>query len=206
MEDRLIRHLWPQAGRRLRDGQQALLETLLPSIAIDAGSVEPIEPRTLFADGTRELWLRSASAAASTSPHRRRRIPRSVSSAASHSSTASCRCWRRSRRAGSAMCGSGPATRAHSSRGCPPIGAARVHPVSRPVAEGAPPQAAADRFSLSRRLARVLAAGAELRVATDDRDYLMWILERLTAHPAFRWTAKCRRLARPARRLAAHPL
>jgi tRNA (guanine-N7-)-methyltransferase len=38
-------------------------------------------------------------------------------------------------------------------------------------------------------LARKLAVGAELRFATDDRTYLPWALERLMAHPAFKWTA-----------------
>jgi tRNA (guanine-N7-)-methyltransferase len=39
-------------------------------------------------------------------------------------------------------------------------------------------------------LARVLQPGAELRFATDDKSYLPYALERLTAHPAFEWTAK----------------
>ena len=32
--------------------------------------------------------------------------------------------------------------------------------------------------------------GAELRLATDDRDYLVWMLEHATAHPAFAWLAR----------------
>jgi tRNA (guanine-N7-)-methyltransferase len=39
-------------------------------------------------------------------------------------------------------------------------------------------------------LARVMAPGAELRIATDDPVYLDWTLERLIAHPAFTWTAR----------------
>jgi len=39
------------------------------------------------------------------------------------------------------------------------------------------------------RLAYVLGDGAELRLATDDMDYLRWMLERLTAHRAFEWLA-----------------
>lgn len=39
-------------------------------------------------------------------------------------------------------------------------------------------------------LARVLKPGAELRFATDDKSYLPYALERLTAHPAFEWTAQ----------------
>ncbi|MBV9815494.1 MAG: tRNA (guanosine(46)-N7)-methyltransferase TrmB [Alphaproteobacteria bacterium] len=40
------------------------------------------------------------------------------------------------------------------------------------------------------RLAAALRDGAELRVATDDPDYLRWILERLTGHAAFCWLAR----------------
>ncbi len=39
-------------------------------------------------------------------------------------------------------------------------------------------------------LARVLAPGGELRLATDDPDYLTWMLAQVTAHPAFRWLAR----------------
>jgi len=50
------------------------------------------------------------------------------------------------------------------------------------------------------RLAFALADGAELRLATDDADYLCWMLERATAHPAFEWLARGPRdwRARPA--------
>jgi tRNA (guanine-N7-)-methyltransferase len=40
------------------------------------------------------------------------------------------------------------------------------------------------------RLAEIMTDGAELRVSTDDRGYLAWILEQITAHPAFSWTAR----------------
>jgi tRNA (guanine-N7-)-methyltransferase len=40
-------------------------------------------------------------------------------------------------------------------------------------------------------LSRVMKPGAELRFASDDSGYLSWTLERLLAHPAFRWTATC---------------
>jgi tRNA (guanine-N7-)-methyltransferase len=39
-------------------------------------------------------------------------------------------------------------------------------------------------------LARVMTDGAELRLATDDRDLLSWMLERATDHPAFEWLAR----------------
>jgi tRNA (guanine-N7-)-methyltransferase len=39
-------------------------------------------------------------------------------------------------------------------------------------------------------LARIMPGGAELRLATDDADYLAFMLERVTRHPAFEWLAR----------------
>jgi tRNA (guanine-N7-)-methyltransferase len=41
------------------------------------------------------------------------------------------------------------------------------------------------------RLAEIMADGAELRLATDDRGYLAWMLEHTTAHADFLWLARC---------------
>jgi tRNA (guanine-N7-)-methyltransferase len=40
------------------------------------------------------------------------------------------------------------------------------------------------------RLAAVMQPGGELRLATDDRDYLARMLEHVTAHPDFQWLAR----------------
>jgi tRNA (guanine-N7-)-methyltransferase len=39
-------------------------------------------------------------------------------------------------------------------------------------------------------LAEIMIDDAELRLATDDADYFCWILEHMTAHPAFEWLAR----------------
>ncbi len=39
-------------------------------------------------------------------------------------------------------------------------------------------------------LARVMKDGAELRLATDDQDYLVWMLRHMAAHPSFDWLAE----------------
>ena len=39
-------------------------------------------------------------------------------------------------------------------------------------------------------LARVMKSGAQLRLATDDYDYGIWMLERLLSHPDFVWQAQ----------------
>jgi tRNA (guanine-N7-)-methyltransferase len=41
-------------------------------------------------------------------------------------------------------------------------------------------------------LAALMKDGAELRLATDDVDYLGWMLERVPVHPAFAWLAEGR--------------
>ena len=56
-------------------------------------------------------------------------------------------------------------------------------------------------------LARIMLPGAELRVATDDPTYLAWTLEHLPAHPDFRWRGRGRSRTAPAPGgLAGHPL
>ena len=40
------------------------------------------------------------------------------------------------------------------------------------------------------RLARVMAEGAELRLATDDPSYLVWMLQHCQASSDFVWTAR----------------
>ena len=40
------------------------------------------------------------------------------------------------------------------------------------------------------RLATIMIDHAELRLATDDPSYLTWMLEHVTAHPGFVWTAR----------------
>ena len=45
-------------GHKLRPKRQALMRDLLPQIGIDLAPDDgPIEPRTLFAEGTKEVWL-----------------------------------------------------------------------------------------------------------------------------------------------------
>jgi tRNA (guanine-N7-)-methyltransferase len=39
-------------------------------------------------------------------------------------------------------------------------------------------------------LARIMTDAAEIRLATDDPDYFSWMLERVTGHPAFEWSAR----------------
>jgi tRNA (guanine-N7-)-methyltransferase len=40
------------------------------------------------------------------------------------------------------------------------------------------------------RLAEIMPEESELRLATDDPDYLAWMIEHVTAHPGFVWLAR----------------
>src|SRR5262245_46104970 len=44
-------------GRPLRKGQQHLIDTLLPRLAIELPDSGKIDPRALFKHGPREIWL-----------------------------------------------------------------------------------------------------------------------------------------------------
>jgi tRNA (guanine-N7-)-methyltransferase len=191
MEERLIHTYGRRRGRRLRTSQQALLETLLPSLAIDARSAEPIEPRGLFGGDTRALWLEIGFGGGE----------HLAAQAAAHPDIGFIGCEPFVNGVVSLLA----QIKARELRNV------RLWPSdARALVARLPAQAVQRAFILfpdpwpklrhhKRRLiaapfldalARVLAPGAELRVATDDRDYLVWILERLTGHPAFRWTAQ----------------
>jgi tRNA (guanine-N7-)-methyltransferase len=191
MEERLIHTYGRRRGRRLRTSQQALLETLLPSLAIDARSAEPIEPRGLFGGDTRAHWLEIGFGGGE----------HLAAQAAAHPDIGFIGCEPFVNGVVSLLA----QIKARELRNV------RLWPGdARALVARLPAQAVQRAFILfpdpwpklrhhKRRLiaapfldalARVLAPGAELRVATDDRDYLVWILERLTGHPAFRWTAQ----------------
>ena len=196
--ERLIHTYGRRRGRRLRESQRALLESALPTLAIAPGET-PLDPRGLFAPGTKEIWLEigfgggehlAAQAAAhpevgiigcepfvngvvSLLGHVQARALRNV------------RIW------------------SHDARDLivrlPAASLARafiLFPDPWPKARHHKRRLIAAPFLDA--LARVLAPGAELRVATDDADYRDWILERLPDHPAFRPQDRADWQARPA--------
>ena len=76
------------------------------------------------------------------------------------------------------MCGSIAATRASCSRAFPIALSKRsvcCIPIQKPFLDQA---------------FRMLKPGGELRLATDDPDYLIWMLQRVLIHPGFEWTAR----------------
>ena len=179
-------------GRKLREGQQALLDDVVPGLEIALGpSSRPIEPAALFGRPVREVWLEVgfgagehllAQAAANRDvgligcePYVTGvvRMVRGLREAGLDN----IRIWRDDARLLIDRLADGslarvfvlfpdpwPKSRHHKRRF-----------VSAPVLE---------------RLAAVMRDDAELRVATDDRGYLVWILAHLWRSERFAWTAR----------------
>jgi tRNA (guanine-N7-)-methyltransferase len=185
---RLIHTFGRRRGRRLRAGQQALLADLLPRVAV---ATPPAVPATLFAPVPREVWLEigfgggehlAAQAAANPAvgfigcePFVNGVVALLVRIKAQN--LGNVRIWQGDARALLAGLPEGSIGRGFI-----------LFPDPWPKARHRKRRLVTTEFLDG--LARILTAGAELRLATDDRDYLAWMLERLTAHPAFAWTAR----------------
>ena len=141
---------------------------------------------------------------------RPRATPTSASSAASPSSTAWPSCWRVVEQRRSTMSASTTTTRRELLR----LAAGRVarpgrSPLSRSLAEAAPPQAPLRRRTrCSAALARVLQPGGEFRFATDIDDYVDWTLQPVLRSRRFRLDGRqaADDWRKPFAGLAGHPL
>ena len=180
-------------GRKLRPGQEHLLETYLPQIAVASPpDGVAVDPAAWFPPDTREVWLEIGFGAGE------------------HLA------WQAAQHPDVGILGAEPYL-----NGVARLLAAldRVRPDNvRVLADDVRPllQAMADasvarvfilfpdpwpklrhhrrrliNTALLDTLARLMRDGAELRIATDDQDYLVWILRHLRAHRDFVWTAAC---------------
>lgn len=183
-------------GRRLRDGQRTLAETLLPEIEIDAGSLAGFAPAAAFARAPenappREVWLEIGFGGGE------------------HLS------WQAAHNPEIGLIGCEPFMNGVAKllgqideKG---LGNVRIfRDDARMLVEALPSESLGRAFVLfpdpwpkarhhKRRmvsdpviakLADALVDGAELRIATDDPGYLEWILWHMRRHPAFEWTAR----------------
>lgn len=187
MSDELRRRLYGRRrGRALRQGQRALIETLLPSLRFALPAVGRLDPVRLFPSRPREIWLEAGFGAGEHLAWQAETHPEH----------------------GCIGCEVFEPGIAHllaeiSRRRLDNI---RVFPDdARLLVANLTPQSLGRVFILfpdpwpkerhkKRRLiasdfledlAAALRDGAELRLATDDPDYAQWIEERLGAHPAF---------------------
>jgi tRNA (guanine-N7-)-methyltransferase len=188
--DRLIHTYGRRRGRRLRDTQQGLLAEMLPVVAIPAGQA-PLDPAGLFGPDTTGTWLEigfggGEHLAAQAAAHPRigfigcEPFVNGVVSLLGHM---------KARGLGNVRVWSHDARDLVARLPDRSIGRAFVlFPDPWPKARHHKRRLIAGPFLDA--LARVMEPGGILRVATDDPGYLVWVLERVTAHPDFAWSAR----------------
>ena len=178
-------------GRPLRKGQQHLIDTLLPRLAIALPASGKLDPRALFPHKPDQVWLEIGFGGGEHLVEQARAHP--------DVGLIGCEVF---------LNGIATLLAQVSSHGLANV---RVHPEDARDLLDALPDASLDRVFLlfpdpwpkrrhaERRfiqsanldlLARLMRPGAELRVATDDPIYIGWTLAHLVRHPAFAWTAR----------------
>ncbi|HEY7610185.1 MAG TPA: tRNA (guanine(46)-N(7))-methyltransferase TrmB [Alphaproteobacteria bacterium] len=186
-----LRHYGRRLGRKLRPGRAALLETLLPKIQIPLEPGKPLDPWSLFARRPARLWLEIGFGAGEHAAWQAERHPDTGILAAEIF-----------------VNGVASLLRHMAERGLANI---RVHPEDARPLLAALPEACLDRVFLlhpdpwpkarhaERRfvnaanldaLARAMADGAELRIASDHPVYKVWTLEQMGKRRDFEWLAR----------------
>jgi len=175
----------------LRPGQQQLFETLLPQLAITLPETGRLDPRPLFPAGASAVWLEIGFGGGEHLAEQAARHPEIgfIGSEVFENGVAKLLAEIDRRRLGNVRLFANDA---------------------RPLIEALAPASIGRVFILfpdpwpkqrhhKRRLvaaptldclAEIMQAGAELRLATDDPGYLLWMLEHATAHPCFVWLAR----------------
>jgi tRNA (guanine-N7-)-methyltransferase len=184
---RLIQSYGRRRGRPLRGGRAALIEDLLPALAIPAlAAGETLDPRRLFEDPVDAVWLEvgfgaGEHLAAQAEAHR------SIGFIGAETYiNGIAGLLARVRQARLENLRLWPADIRLLLPSLAPQSIARVFvlfPDPWPKARHHKRRLVAAPFLDE--LARVMTAGAELRVATDDGDYAAWVGDQLTAHPRF---------------------
>lgn len=178
-------------GRPLRQGRRRLAESLLPQTAIALPDQRPLDPSTLFPTPPAEVWLEIGFGAGE----------HLAAQAEQHPGIGfiGCEVFENgiARLLGEIAQGGRDNIRIFADDArllldcLAPVSVGRVFIL---FPDPWPKQRHHKRRLVARptldRLAIVMQPGAELRLATDDRDYLVWMLEHLTTHPDFRWLAR----------------
>jgi tRNA (guanine-N7-)-methyltransferase len=178
-------------GRKLRPGRQRLMDELLPRLAIaEPAAGGRIDPFTLFPSRPRALWLEIGFGGGEHLAVQAARHPEigflgsevfvngiaTLLAAIEHDRLGNIRLWPEDARA--------------LLDALPDACLERVFLL---FPDPWPKRRHADRRFIGpdnlARLARVLAQGGELRVASDDPGLVAWVLMHLRRHPAFRWCA-----------------
>ncbi len=178
-------------GRPLRPGRQALVDSLSPDLRIDLPAAGELDPRPLFADPPRSIWLEIGFGAGEHLAAQAERHP--------DKGFIGCEVFEN----GVARL-IGEIERRHLANVRLFLDDARLLIAALPAAsiervfilfpDPWPKQRHKKRRIVSRetldRMAVIMADGTELRLATDDPGYFSSMLDEVTAHPAFVWLAR----------------
>ena len=178
-------------GRKLRPGQRRLLDTLLPRLQLTLPRERPIDPRRLFDHPVDAVWLEIGFGAGEHLAAQAARQPRHGLIGCEVFENGVVKLLAEVERLGLAN------LRLLIDDARPLLGAlaeASLERVFILFPDPWPKLRHHKRRLVSTATLDALASAmqdrAELRLATDDMDYLRWMLERVTAHAAFEWPAR----------------
>ena len=178
-------------GRPLRPGQQRLFETLLPQLAITLPRAGRLDPKTLFPAGLSAVWLDIGFGGGEHLAEQAARHPEIgfIASEVFENGVAKLLGEIDRRRLGNVRLFADDARLLIEALTPTSIGRTFIlfpdpWPKQRHQKRRLVAAATLDR------LAEIMPPGAELRLATDDPGYLVWMLEYATAHPGFVWLAR----------------
>jgi tRNA (guanine-N7-)-methyltransferase len=180
-------------GRKLREGQRHLKEDLLPRLSIalpeDGG---PLEPAALFSPLPRGVWLEIGFGGGEHLAEQAERHPELGFIGCEVFENGIVKLLGEAMRRGLANVRIFTNDARLLIEALPPASLGRVFllfpdpwPKARHHKRRLVTPATLDR------LAEVMTDNAELRLATDDTDYLRWMLEHTTVHADFTWLARC---------------
>ncbi len=178
-------------GRPLRPGQRQLHETLLPQFTVTLPETGPLDPGSLFAPRLPEVWLEIGFGAGEHLAAQAQAHPATGFIGCEVFENGVARLVAEIARHGLANVRIFPDDARLLLDALAPGSLGRVFIL---FPDPWPKQRHHKRRLVSTatldRLALLMRPGAELQLATDDRDYLGWMLEHATSHPAFTWLAR----------------
>jgi len=178
-------------GRPLRPGQQSLLDCLLPELAINLPASGEFDPRSMFADPPRSVWLEIGFGSGEHLAALAERHPDTgfIGCEVFENGIAKLLGQIERRRLANIRLFIDDARRLIAA-----LPAAAIERVFVLFPDPWPKQRHHKRRVVSRdtldHLARIMIDGAELRLATDDSGYFSSMLECVTGHPGFTWQAR----------------